>query len=404
MRDDFVGNIGDYGKYGLLRALCRLPPSATSDHLSLGVIWYQTPSKQFESGNFDYLNQKKYERCDPDLFRTLKELRDSARQGNSGQQRNLRAIEDSGILGEDTVFFDKAVPGDIPSRGEWFAEALQAVNRQDVIFLDPDEGLHTKKSESLSEKHASIDELRAVVAEGKIAVVYHHHDAFRVQYRIRDLAEQLRSAMDLKLLPETLYFEPARNDFLILVPDRAVGSVDHMELILNRVRRLMNTQQSNWARKGYFVARLGDQTCREAVEVGLTVLRDGLIDYCKSIEDDLTNRYGIDWKTVVSRELKAKYKTDYRLQDGDNDDPVFLLDALRWFGGDGIRKKEFPSCDDFKMIRKRRNEWAHFREISEEHVGKALSAMASVLGDVGDVHRQVQVDHQRCLFEQERKR
>ena len=402
MRDDFVGNIGDYGKYGLLRALCGLHPRGTSDHLSLGVIWYQTPPQGVESGNFDYLGQKKYETCDPDLFGALREVRDSA--GDSGQQRNLSVIEDSRILGEDTVFFDKAVPGDIPSRRKWFAEVLQAVNQQDVIFLDPDEGLHVKKSERLSEKHACIGELEEIIMAGKIAVVYHHHDAFRLQYRIRDLAEQLRSAIDLKLLPETLYFEPARNDFLIVFPDRAVGSIDHMEMILKRVRRLMNTRESKWAKAGYFVARLGDQTCREAIEFGLTILRDGLRDYCKSIEDRLTNTYGEDWKTHIMGQLNNKPDTPYRSQDCGNDDPIFLLDAFRWFGKDGIRKTESPSYADFRMIRHRRNEWAHFDEINEEHVSKALHVMASVLGDAGDVHRQVWIDHQRRLFEQERKR
>ena len=396
MRDDFVGNIGDYGKYGLLRALCGLHPRGTSDHLSLGVIWYQTPQR-VEGGNFDYLDQRKYEKCDPDLFGALREMRDSA------HQRNLSAIEDSGILGEDTVFFDKAVPHDIPSRREWFAEALQAVNKQDVIFLDPDEGLHVKKSERPSEKHTCIGELKEIILAGKIAVVYHHHDAFRMQYRIRNLTEDLRSAMNLKLLPETLYFEPARNDFLIVFPDRAVGSIDNMKLILKRVRRLMLTLDSEWANKGYFVARLGDQTCREAIEFGLTILRDGLRDYCKSIEDNLTNEYGDDWKTHIRDRLNED-RTKYRSRDCDNDDPRFLLDALRLFGDDGIRKTESPSYDDFRMIRDRRNDWAHFDEINEEQVSKALHAMASVLKDVGDVHRQVWIDHQRQLFEQEHKR
>ena len=409
MRDDFVGNIGDYGKYGLLRALCGLHPRGASDHLSLGVVWYQTPPQRPESGNFDYLDQKKYERCDPDLFKALKEMRDSARQGDSGQQRSLSAIEDSEILGEDTVFFDKAVPGDIPSRKEWFAEALEAVKKQDVIFLDPDEGLRVKESEGLSEKHACIGELEEIIVAGKIAVVYHHHDAFRMQYRIRNLTEHLRSAMNLKLLPETLYFEPARNDFLIVFPDHAVGSIDNMKLILKRVRRLMKTPDSKWANGGYFVARLGDQTAREAIEFGLTVLRDGLRDYCKSIEDDLTSRYRDktnsyrdDWKTHMIDGLNKKYSTNYRSQDCENDDPVFLLDALRWFGEDGIRKKESPSLTNFRMIRDRRNEWAHFDEISEENVSRALGVMASVLGDAEEVHRQVWIDHQRRLFEQMR--
>ena len=398
MRDDFVGNIGDYGKYGLLRALCGLHPRGTADHLSLGVIWYRRPPQGVASSNFNYLDQEKYEACDPDLFETLKEIRDSTRQ------RGLSAIEDSGILGDDTVFFGKDVPSDSQSRSGWFAEALETVKTQDVIFLDPDMGLRVRDSQLLSGAHASIEELNEVILAGKIAIVYHHHDAFPMQHRIRGLAEKLRNTMNLKLLPETLYFEPARNDFLVVVPDHAVDSVNYRRLILERVRRLVKTPDSKWATQGYFVARLSDQTCREAVEFGLPILRDGLIDYCKCIEEDLTNRYGDDWKKSIVYKLNAKFETGYRLQDGHNDDPIFLLDAFRWFGTDGIREKESPNRSDFQMIRRRRNEWAHFDEISKEQVSSALRVMASVLEDAGDDHRRVCIDHQRRLFEQERRR
>lgn len=57
MRDDFVGNIGDYGKYGLMRALTGVYPPQES-RLSLGIIWYRTDRKRSQSGNFDYLRQE----------------------------------------------------------------------------------------------------------------------------------------------------------------------------------------------------------------------------------------------------------------------------------------------------------------------------------------------------------
>ena len=38
MQDRFVGDIGDFGKYGLLRALTGTYPEA-EPRLSLGVVW-----------------------------------------------------------------------------------------------------------------------------------------------------------------------------------------------------------------------------------------------------------------------------------------------------------------------------------------------------------------------------
>jgi hypothetical protein len=117
MKDAYVGNLGDYGKYGLLRALTGVHPPGK--RLSLGVIWYQTQSSGDERDNLAYLDEKKYEDCDPDLYEGLKAIRDDSRRG-------LRSIEESGILGDGTKFFDEYVPRDPSTRESWFDRALQA--------------------------------------------------------------------------------------------------------------------------------------------------------------------------------------------------------------------------------------------------------------------------------------
>src|SRR5438552_3604612 len=39
MQDGFVADVGDFGKYGLLRALCNLEGSSHDARLHLGVVW-----------------------------------------------------------------------------------------------------------------------------------------------------------------------------------------------------------------------------------------------------------------------------------------------------------------------------------------------------------------------------
>jgi hypothetical protein len=58
VKNSYVGDIGDFGKYGLLRILGKTG-------LSLGVVWHLTPDEQeHEDGRFtDYLTEH---------FRTLK--------------------------------------------------------------------------------------------------------------------------------------------------------------------------------------------------------------------------------------------------------------------------------------------------------------------------------------------
>ena len=41
MQNRYAGDVGDFGKYGLLRTLCREPPL-----LSLGVVWYLVSDEQ----------------------------------------------------------------------------------------------------------------------------------------------------------------------------------------------------------------------------------------------------------------------------------------------------------------------------------------------------------------------
>jgi hypothetical protein len=92
MQNRYVGDIGDFAKYGLLRAVLR------EAKFRLGVMWYCVPD---ESHNNDgrhskYVapteqNHQKFRRCDPILYDALGEL---VAEG----QRNLSAIRDSNIL------------------------------------------------------------------------------------------------------------------------------------------------------------------------------------------------------------------------------------------------------------------------------------------------------------------
>jgi hypothetical protein len=73
MQNRYVGDVGDFGKYGLLKSLCTANRT-NSSNLTLGVIWYLVPD---ESHNDDgmrtkYLNlnksDNKFRKCDPHLY------------------------------------------------------------------------------------------------------------------------------------------------------------------------------------------------------------------------------------------------------------------------------------------------------------------------------------------------
>ena len=177
MQDKFTGDIGDYAKYSLLRAL--------SDGFNLGIAWYLYPDeKETKDGRYiDYLdNPQKWQHPDPETFDTLRKIVKSGK-------RNVATVETSGIL--SNVKFSRRIldfQGCNPSeqkkwRFDWFTKTLSDLEHCDLIFADPDNGL--KRQETFrpgQRKHGksiSVCEVRALSNNGRRPVVIYHHNSHR---------------------------------------------------------------------------------------------------------------------------------------------------------------------------------------------------------------------------------
>lgn len=187
MQDRYTGDVGDFGKYGLLRWLCGQRGHA-GERLRLGVIWYRTDSRIVASDpandgkHVGYLrvgNESAYRPCDPLLYDGLRAI---VRRG----ERRVAAVERSCLLGRDTRFFAEYVPAPpggargsarIIARHRWFAEALRATQACNLLFLDPDNGLEARSApmaSSRAPKYAYLEELERLIGRGQSIVVYHH--------------------------------------------------------------------------------------------------------------------------------------------------------------------------------------------------------------------------------------
>lgn len=164
MQDAYVGDIGDYGKYGLLRSV-----SKTS--LRLAINWYRVDpigaSKQNDGKFVKYLTQPElYWKYDPELFDEL------VRIVLVERQRKIERVEMID-LGVDAFFSEK-----ISQRRElWHSRGLSKTENADIVFLDPDNGLATKKmmeNSSYSEKHVSWSELKDYYDRGQSVILYQH--------------------------------------------------------------------------------------------------------------------------------------------------------------------------------------------------------------------------------------
>ena len=237
----FVGDVGDFGKYGLLRALTGTWPMA-EPRLSLGVVWYLpagATGSAADGQKLSYLSQpSRFRSCDPRLYDALGQLFD-------GGDRSLGAVEASRILGDGTVFFEGPVPRDHSARRMWFQEAVQAVQGRAVVFLDPDKGLAPPSAGLSSTEHAYVPELEAFVRSGQTVVVYHHLGRTAAHpVQMRTWAERLARELRLEAEPHALWYRRGTARAYFVVPADA-----HAKTINERLERF---RRSLWFERRHF--------------------------------------------------------------------------------------------------------------------------------------------------------
>jgi hypothetical protein len=245
VQDRYVGDVGDFGKYGLLRALC-------ADDLSLGVVWYLVPDEEgtADGGQVGWANQdtstmRRYMPCDPELYHALLRI---LRDGD----RSVRAVRERGVLPEGTVFYEEVLSfAGTPSVGRaakerrlehrkaWAWDALAATRGCDVVFADPDNGLEPRagvpRHRLTGPKYAYFDELAPYLDRGQSLVVYHHlHRSLAHEGQVRDRLSQVEERLGESF---ALRYRPGTGRAFFVVPAEA-----HREVLSRRTSRLVRNR------------------------------------------------------------------------------------------------------------------------------------------------------------------
>lgn len=174
MQDRYTGDIGDFGKLGLLRQL------SNRTGLSIGVNWYLVPDEVHngDGRHIGYLQNAGFRSCDEALWRTLGQIVSSGR-------RKVAALEEAGILPavfySDVLDFSNTTKQERASiRREWHTMASERLRKCDVVFTDPDNGLIVPSAEGTikSNKFVLPFELAGYFQAGS-SVVYYQHKARR---------------------------------------------------------------------------------------------------------------------------------------------------------------------------------------------------------------------------------
>ena len=213
MKNQYFGDINDYRKYGLLRAIVR------ASGLRTLVAWMLTPDDQRADGNFvSYLEDSaKWARYDPDLFRHLKEML------SPGATRHVGLMESTSLL-SGAKYFSSVVPDSAKDRSAWFLSLLEQSQGRELVFLDPDNGLEIKSrpyGRKYSSKYLFWREVEALWSSGKSLLIYQHFTREKRTHFIGRKLDELRRSAPRSLVeafttPRVVFFlalQPAHKRF-----------------------------------------------------------------------------------------------------------------------------------------------------------------------------------------------
>jgi hypothetical protein len=226
MKDQYFGDVNDFRKYGLLRALV-LP-----DRLRLGVCWMLTEADGRTDGNFlAYLSKpENYRHSDPELFDWLKQVI------GIEQDRRTARIQQSALLG--SACFHANILGDCGvERRRYFSECGAKFTGCDLVFFDPDNGLEigsTSRGRKHSRKYLWWDEVCSAFCAGSSVLIYQH---FIRKNRIDFIARMTDELRERTGAAAVFSFKTPHVLFLLGCHERHVGIF----------RRGLGAIQSGWA-------------------------------------------------------------------------------------------------------------------------------------------------------------
>lgn len=198
MQDRYVGDVGDFAKYALLR---RLAGKSGERPIRVGVVWCLFPDETHNNDgrHVSYLHNPEFGELDNPLLTTLQKI---VATGN----RSVSAISGGDLLPGGTVFCDaisSAPKVHRLSRAErtdyrtgWLDRCFTLTEKCDFVFFDPDNGLEVAsvpKHHPNAGKYIYWDELMPFWRRRQTLLVYHHLNRTMPSVKqVRDLRDRFR--------------------------------------------------------------------------------------------------------------------------------------------------------------------------------------------------------------------
>jgi len=196
MQNKYVGDIGDYSKFILIKHLF---------DKKVGLIWYLYPDEDNNDGcHIDYQN---YKLKDKQISKMLMEV--------ICENRSIEYLEKKlKTNGFDLEFFNECIESKDckfldykkreSRRKEWFSNALKKIKNCDVVFVDPDNGIEPDSCRSENKrkqikkcgKYIFFDEIDELLKNHKILVIYQHFVRKNTDDFIDELFRKLKNNIE----------------------------------------------------------------------------------------------------------------------------------------------------------------------------------------------------------------
>lgn len=186
MKNQYIGDIGDYAKFSLLRAL--------GEGRRGGIAWYHTPDDATSHGSHRaYLDRPEWANADPEVLEVMRVVDPPGNRSISYLERT-GLIEGFASSRRPLAPFPDRTAERAGWRSDWFAATMDDLAACDFVFADPDCGLCLDERFSAASranlKHIPLSEAKAL-AQDRMAMIYHHHGMIRKDIVIANWREAL---------------------------------------------------------------------------------------------------------------------------------------------------------------------------------------------------------------------
>ena len=290
MKNQYFGDVGDYGKYALLRYLA-------NNQIKLAINWYLTADDGSNDGkHITYLEKNEMKNFDPELFVALREM---VRMG----QRDIKSFEQRDMI-PNAIYYSALLHTDGNTRDEkrvyrknWHQQALCVCKEAELVFLDPDNGACEKepKEAKSSIKYCYADEIADYFSAGQ-NVVYYCSKGRRTYEQWEETKELMKRRLPEAQTITITFHKGTQRSYIFVLHEEDYQR--YMELIQKFLQKWPKIFTEEKSRESVSITETIKErfsiTNSQGVELSIEVCGDGFVNIRFSDQKECLERISID--------------------------------------------------------------------------------------------------------------